>query len=101
MTKKPMKWIRLGCENCDREDYDGITLAHLTRLDSTWQDISEVQSWEDATRVWSEDEIRCRPYERTNLEWWTHQGWCPECIETMKEKRVTSQQSLFGGPGDE
>ena len=61
--------IRLGCNYCDREDFNGID-----ELPSDWADIHEVRSFEEATR-----EIAVDDQSRSVLDWQTHLGVCPEC----------------------
>lgn len=66
--------IRLGCRNCDIEDYDGVRL-----LPGDWQDIEEVQSLRDAISVFERWEDDC-PRGYSSLDWWTHLGYCPKCV---------------------
>lgn len=54
--------IRLACIDCDREDFDGI------------DEIPENWSYVDAV-----DAGEC--------EWWTHLGWCPDCIIEHERRR--------------
>ena len=61
--------IRLGCNCCDREDFNGVD-----QLPSDWTDIHEVQSFEDATR-----EVDWEEQSRSALDWQTHLGICPDC----------------------
>ena len=64
--------IRLGCSECDRDDFDGID-----KLPSDWSDIHEVQSFQEATR-----EVAFDDSSRSPLDWQTHLGVCPQCQET-------------------
>ena len=65
--------IRLGCAHCDREDFDGID-----SIPEDWSEITELQSYEEATR----------PIQFSGtgspLNWETHMGICPDC---QKEQR--------------
>ena len=63
------KKIRLGCNECDRDDFDGID-----ELPSDWTDIQEVGSFEEATR-----EVGFDDRSRSALDWQTHLGMRPEC----------------------
>ena len=59
--------IRLACVVCDREDCDGITSAELAAAIAVgWQHVSE------AGNGYPDD---------YSSDWWTHLGWCPECVE--------------------
>ena len=61
--------IRLGCNYCDREDFDGVAA-----LPTDWTGIHEVQSLTEATR-----EVDFDDKSRSALDWQTHLGDCPEC----------------------
>ena len=61
--------IRLGCNECDRDDFDDID-----ELPSDWTDIEEVRSFEEAIR-----EVDFEDGSRSSLDWQTHLGLCPEC----------------------
>jgi hypothetical protein len=61
--------IRLGCNHCDREDFDGID-----ELPSDWTDIHEVRSFDEAIR-----EVDVDDQSRSVFDWQTHLGVCPEC----------------------
>ena len=50
--------IRLACTECDRDDFDGVSIAEATRLG--WTDIDDVVPTETSA-------------------WWTHLGLCPDC----------------------
>jgi hypothetical protein len=62
-----MGTIRLACLLCDAEECDGID-----EVPADWQDVDEVQSYEDAT---SEKSLEGQP----SSAWWTHIGVCPDC----------------------
>lgn len=63
--------IRLGCMHCDRSDFDGVN-----ELPSDWQDISEVQSYEESVKPAAPDDSNC------DVTFWeTHMGVCPDCQE--------------------
>jgi hypothetical protein len=61
--------IRLGCVYCDRSDYDGVD-----QIPSDWEDIQEIQSYEEACRSVEPDDVK-----RSVFDWQTHLGVCPEC----------------------
>jgi hypothetical protein len=61
--------IRLGCQHCDRNDFDGVD-----KLPKDWDDISRVRSLEEALREVDEDDTT-----RSVFDWQTHLGTCPEC----------------------
>ena len=61
--------IRLSCMCCDRDDFDGID-----RLPEDWEDIDEVQSYEESTREFDPDD----PDGDVTL-WETHIGVCLDC----------------------
>ena len=69
--------IRLGCDHCDRNDFDGVL-----ELPKDWLNITEVQSWEESQRPVDSDEEN-----RSVFEWQTHLGTCPEC--NAEEDRPT------------
>lgn len=75
--EQPEKWIRLSCKECDRDDYDGISESHLELILPLWGDVHQVQSWADATTVWTEEQ--CQQHDRSNVDWYTHLGVCPDC----------------------
>ena len=54
--------IRLACEKCDRDDFDGVD-----ELPTDWEDICEALITGNGS------------------EWWTHIGLCPECQLTQGE----------------
>ena len=93
--------IRLACMECDRDDFDYITDAQLESLQSSWEDITRVQTLTEAERVWTEEQLQQSPWERSNLEWFTHMGTCPECIAAGDEyheriaARNAKQATLF------
>ena len=61
--------IRLGCIVCDREDFDGID-----KLPTDWEDIDEVQSFEESIQ-----EVRPDDPDGDVTFWETHMGVCPDC----------------------
>jgi hypothetical protein len=61
--------IRLGCQHCDRSDFDGVD-----KLPKDWDDVSRVRSLEEALREVDEDDTT-----RSVFDWQTHLGTCPEC----------------------
>lgn len=68
--------IRLACNSCEREDFDGVRL-----LPGDWEDIGEVQSLQAALSVYDDTEEDPEPRGYSVLDWWTHLGTCPECQE--------------------
>ena len=48
--------IRLTCQFCDNDDYDGIT-----EIPNDWEDVQPVRD------------------DGTASQWWTHIGTCPNC----------------------
>lgn len=70
--------IRLACESCDREDFDGIDA-----IPDDWEDVTEVQSYEDSIAPLPERGVEWPPQtdgrQRFDGQWWTHLGTCPEC----------------------
>ena len=61
--------IRLGCDSCDREDFDGIT-----KIPSDWVDVTVVQSLKASLQEIDHDDRSRSPF-----EWYTHLGTCPDC----------------------
>ena len=61
--------IRLGCISCSRDDFDGID-----KLPDDWEDIDEVQSYEDSLR-----EVHPDDDDGDIMFWETHLGVCPDC----------------------
>ena len=61
--------IRLGCISCRRDDFDGID-----KLPDDWEDIDEVQSYEDSIR-----EVHPGDHDADIMFWETHMGVCPQC----------------------
>ncbi len=61
--------IRLGCQHCDRNDFDGVD-----KLPIDWDDICRVRSIKEAL-------CEVDPYDMTRsvFDWQTHLGVCPEC----------------------
>jgi hypothetical protein len=75
--------IRLGCISCWRDDFDAID-----ELPADWEDIDEVQSYEDSVREVHHDDPGA-----DIIFWETHMGVCPECQNT-RDVRVDSQRVL-------
>ena len=69
--------IRLACNECDRNDFDGIN-----QLPADWEDIEEVQSLEQ-----SRQEVDINDQSRSPLEWYTHLGTCPDCQASPAETK--------------
>jgi hypothetical protein len=67
--------IRLGCLHCDRADFYGVS-----RLPSDWEDIFEVQSYEESIKPVDPDD----PNGDVTF-WETHMGVCPDCQEQEDE----------------
>ena len=61
--------IRLGCQHCDRSDFDGVD-----KLPKDWDDVSRVRSLKEALREVDKDDTT-----RSVFDWQTHLGTCPEC----------------------
>ena len=61
--------IRLGCQHCDRNDFDGVD-----KLPKDWDDICRVRSIKEALREVDPDDMT-----RSVFDWQTHLGVCPEC----------------------
>jgi hypothetical protein len=61
--------IRLGCSDCDRQDFDGVD-----EIPPNWLDIHKVQSFKESIREVDFDDLS-----RSPLDWQTHLGTCPEC----------------------
>jgi hypothetical protein len=77
--------VRLACIQCDTEQCDGITPEQLQQLIDTgqWQNVHQVQSYEQATRPIHPKEVQlvgsCGWSEPSVLDWYTHLGLCPDC----------------------
>jgi hypothetical protein len=75
---KPANWVRLGCLNCDRSDFDGITPEQLEQCEAEgWADIGFEQSYEDSIRTYDNPDDAPPGYDVT--AWETHLGHCPDC----------------------
>lgn len=76
---QPRQCVRLGCYECSRDDCDGITPEELHRLETVggWQEVQEVQLYEDAILVY--DNPADAPAGWSVLDWETHIGLCPDC----------------------
>lgn len=94
---RPKNWVRLECTMCERDDHDGITEKQLEACRQTWEGIREEQSWLEATTIWTEEQMKQDPWERTNLIWCTHNGTCPDCLAAMEREDAasTGQATLF------
>jgi hypothetical protein len=66
----PTPTIRLACNLCDRDDYDGVTLPKA--LADGWKEI------DPAVNIYASS-------------WWTHLGWCPECQELLLDFRALKE----------
>ena len=67
----PDRSIRLACQECDRDDYDGISPAELAQAaNDGWEEIGGPYADE-----WPDDD---------DLGWWTHCGTCPECAAAAR-----------------
>lgn len=87
-AKRPKNWIRLTCEHCHRDDWDGITPKRLKELvkQRAIRDVYETQSWEDATDL------------TRNLDLWeTHECECRECVmELCGDEFVEADMGAIG-----
>ncbi len=75
-TRKRSKRIRLGCLQCDRDDFDGVD-----RLPSGWEDIGRVQSYESSMKQCGFSD----KFGESCFDWYTHLGLCPDCATSNKE----------------
>lgn len=83
MTSRPDNWVRLACDNCDCDEYDGITEEQLAAVaDAGWDGVSQVQTWEEAIKVY--DDPAAEPPGYSVLDWWTHIGTCPDCLAVQQ-----------------
>ena len=72
--------IRLACMECDRSDFDGITLPQLREaIRNGWKEVEREQTYRQACKTYSSKERARRDY--SVFEWWTHLGRCPDCAE--------------------
>jgi hypothetical protein len=80
------KCVRLACVNCDREDFDGITPKKLAAMKAKgeWQDISEVQTYEESIKTYGNPDGAPPGFDVT--KWYTHLGACPECAKDIAEE---------------
>ena len=74
--------IRLACENCFRDDCDGIK-----EIPPGWEGISEEQSLEMSMTTFDSEDDPDPPKDYSVLEWWTHLGLCPDCAAEGVEVR--------------
>lgn len=74
--KRSDERFRLGCVQCDRDDFDEVDV-----LPNSWEDITPVQSLQESkTPGYLVDKTR------SPFEWQTHLGLCPECQASRIEK---------------
>lgn len=66
---------RLGCTNCDREDFDGVK-----SLPKDWQDIGRIQSLKESMTTYETLRDGEPPKGYSAMDWWTHLGLCPDCV---------------------
>jgi hypothetical protein len=84
MTNETTARIRLACAFCDREDCDGITEDELAgKVDGGWESITERQTYQESIQVY--DDPAEAPPDYSVFDWWTHVGYCPDCLEDLKE----------------
>lgn len=84
ITDSAKREIRLACDTCFRDDMDGITRAELmAAIKSGWNHIRRVQSYEDSIKVY--DDPAETPEGYSVLDWYTHNGQCPECRDEGRE----------------
>ncbi len=70
--------IRLACDACDRQDFDGITEAELAECEAQgWTGITEMQSYEQSMQTYDRPEDAPPGFDVT--AWWTHLSTCPDC----------------------
>lgn len=75
-----MERIRLACDTCDCDEFDGISEAKLEECRrSGWVNIGEEQSYEEAIKTYDDPHDEPRSY--SVLDWWTHLGTCPSCAK--------------------
>lgn len=75
--------IRLSCENCDRDDFDGVL-----EIPKDWSNVTEVQSWEASVQPAERGD-----QSRSVFEWWTHLGTCPDC--NVQQNAPPSNQGVI------
>jgi hypothetical protein len=79
--------VRLACDSCDRDDYDGISPAELAALIADgWVNVSEEQTHEEACKTY--DDPRDEPPGYSVLDWHTHVGTCPDCVVLAMLRRA-------------
>jgi hypothetical protein len=72
------KTIRLACDECDRDDMDGITYAELLAAKKAgWKGVIRVQTYAQSLKTY--DHPADEPPGYSILDWMTHIGDCPEC----------------------
>jgi hypothetical protein len=73
------KTIRLGCRRYDRDDFDSITAAELRNaVKNGWTDVGRVQTYAQSCKIYGNPAEAPPGY--SPLDWWTHLGYCPECV---------------------
>lgn len=94
--KRPKNWVRLGCDQCDRDDCDGISETMLELMKGVWEDIAYVQSYEQAIKIYENPDDA--PPGFSALDWWTHLGLCPDCKNHIEIADHDQQQILLQLP---
>ncbi len=69
--KKRRPPIRLACAGCDREDYDGVW-----RIPKNWEGVQRHQTLTQSYEVVEETDTH-----KSQFDWFTHLGTCPDCQE--------------------
>lgn len=64
---------RLGCQSCDRGDFDGVK-----RLPRNWDDVRRIQSLKESLTTYEGERP---PPGFSVMDWETHMGICPDCRE--------------------
>ncbi|MFO0887565.1 MAG: hypothetical protein U0790_00300 [Isosphaeraceae bacterium] len=92
-ARRPGATIRLGCDDCDRDDRDFITPAELAECRREgWTGIRRVQAYRQAIKIY--DQPILEPPGYSVLDWETHMGLCPECTaeEAALEARLAAER---------
>jgi hypothetical protein len=70
--------IRLACYDCDRNDFDGVTMDQFQQaLRDGWINVRQVQLYEDSIKTYNDPADE--PQGFIVLNWFTHIGTCPNC----------------------
>ncbi len=69
-----MSEIRLSCNYCDREDFDGIN-----EIPADWDNVEFV-------RTQAENEA-----DEEDSSWWTHIGTCPDCAAAEQSETILAK----------